>query len=62
MFFTQLQLTIMAENKGWELQRIGTGAGVREGGEREGWMVGDPEREEKREKKLGGAWLFNNNA
>ena len=32
MFFTQLQLTIMAENKGWELQRIGTGAGVREGG------------------------------
>ena len=55
MFFTQLQLTIMAENKGWELQRIGTGAGVREGGEREGWMVGDPEREEKREKKLAGA-------
>ena len=31
-------------------------------GEREGWMVGDPERGEKRKKKLGGAWLFNNNA
>ena len=33
MFFTQLQLTIMAENKGWELRGIGTGAGVQEGGE-----------------------------
>ena len=33
MFFTQLQLSIMAENKRWELRRIGTGAGVWEGGE-----------------------------
>ena len=31
-------------------------------GEREGWEVRDPERGDKREKKLGGAWLFNNNA
>ena len=31
------------------------GGGTGGGGEREGWMVGDPEREEKREKKLGGA-------
>ena len=54
MFFTQLQLSIMAENKRRELRRIGTGAWVWEG-EREGWMVGDPERGEKRKKKLGGA-------
>ena len=60
MFFTQLQLSIMAENKRLGLRRIGTGGYGR--GEREGWMVGDPERGEKREKKLGGAWLFNNNA
>ena len=33
MFFTQLQLSIMAENKRLGLRRIGTGAGVREGGE-----------------------------
>ena len=33
MFFTQLQLSIMAENKRRELRRIGTGAGVWEGGE-----------------------------
>ena len=34
MFFTQLQLSIIAENKRQELRRIGTGAaGVRKGGE-----------------------------
>ena len=33
MLFTQLQLSILAENKRWEHRRIGTGAGVREGGE-----------------------------
>ena len=33
MFFTQLQLSMVAENKRWELRRIGTGAGVREEGE-----------------------------
>ena len=33
MFFTQLQLSIMAENKRRELWRIGTGAWVWEGGE-----------------------------
>ena len=31
------------------------GGGTGGGGEREGWMVGDPERGEKREKKLAGA-------
>ena len=32
MFFTQLQLSMVAEDW-WELRRIGTEAGVREGGE-----------------------------